>query len=436
MAELLTARSSSSCEDSASDSGSDGPDLAALLADLDPAVALALKEHQAMMARHQSGATDVDVVPAAVTPPAAPPAGMPPAGADGSSTGAAPPARSQLEETMARLRLADSNALSARENAAQQRAPADRRSGTLPLTAPVDAARTLAQRGVVRLADVLPVETCAVVRADICSLLDAAVRDGRDMVPGRSEGFGNFGTGFGFGNARMREQRWDMYLPVDGEGNCRRSLNELLVGPRAKLGQLFREVLLGEGAGEGEGSAAEGSFGSKGDDASLFDWSCFTSDPGAPRQPVHPDNRYQPTPPLLTAFVALQDITEAMGATIFLPGTHTAEAHARFTAEGDGGAAKDALLADPPEGYENALLRRGDAAIFDPRCLHCGGANTSDQRRVLLYVSFRNPHCVSDVEVPPGSMLPGGERIRLREHFGGSSSSSTHSGKAGASGGM
>ena len=69
--------------------------------------------------------------------------------------------------------------------------------------------------------------------------------------------------------------------------------------------------------------------------------------------------------------------------------------------------------------------------MFDPRTLHCGGANTSNAhgqspvaahgisavakaggiagggRRVLLYLSFRNPHCRSDVEVPPGSVLKG-----------------------------
>ena len=42
-------------------------------------------------------------------------------------------------------------------------------------------------------------------------------------------------------------------------------------------------------------------------------------------------------PGLCTAFVALQPIDAAMGATVFFPRTHTAEAHALFSdREGDG----------------------------------------------------------------------------------------------------
>jgi len=35
------------------------------------------------------------------------------------------------------------------------------------------------------------------------------------------------------------------------------------------------------------------------------------------------------------------------------------------------------------------LLRAGEAALYDGRLLHCGGANRSDQLRVLFYVTFR-----------------------------------------------
>ena len=37
--------------------------------------------------------------------------------------------------------------------------------------------------------------------------LDDATAAGRDMTPGKQNGFGNFGTGFGFGATRMKEGR-------------------------------------------------------------------------------------------------------------------------------------------------------------------------------------------------------------------------------------
>jgi hypothetical protein len=308
-----------------------------------------------------------------------------------------------LEETMGRLRLADSMKRSAREYSNQQRSPAFNNSTivALPLTKPCDAAQVLEEKGVVRLGGVLSESTCDSIAKAICSELDAAITKGRDLIPGRGEGFGNFGTGFGFGASRMKEQRWDMYLPLEGE--YRIALDELLTGENAALGELFRKMLLGDDNNDGIDD----------DHAELFDWSSFTSDPGAARQPVHPDNRFQPEPPLLTAFVALQDITLDMGPTIFLPQTHTALAHDQFNGGED---AKDQLLSTC--GYEYATLSKGDAAVFDPRCLHCGGANTSKSRRSLLYVSFRNPRCRdSNVEVPPGSMLAqqGPRRVSLRD---------------------
>lgn len=302
-----------------------------------------------------------------------------------------PPGGSSLQETMGRLRLTDSMKRSAHEYEMQLLASAPT---TLRITNPSGAAQVLKENGVVRLCNALSVSRCDTLRASICKLLDAAVSDGRDMVAGRQEGFGNFGTGFGFGASRMREKRWDMYLPIEGE--YRMVLDELLLGTEAKLGNLFREMLFGgdEDDVSGRGDKA---------DSEMFDWSSFTSDPGSARQPVHPDNRFQPEPPILTAFVALQDVTEAMGPTIFLPGTHTALAHDQFNnvcSPGD----KDELLAT--SSYEKAIISKGDTVVFDPRCLHCGDANMSESsRRVLLYVSFRNPRCRdSTVEVPPGSL--------------------------------
>ena len=185
-----------------------------------------------------------------------------------------------------------------------------------------------------------------------------------------------------------------MFMPLDGV--FRTALDELLIGTTAKLGELFRELLTVPGTDKPL--------------ATIFDWSSFTSDPGAERQPVHPDNQWQPEPPLLTALVALQDIDSDMGPTIFLPGTHCQATHARFNSD------EKADLLENSE-YKSALLRKGEVAVFDPRCLHCGGPNTSQNRRVLLYLSFRNPHCTSDVYVPPGSVFPDGRSLSLHCDF-------------------
>jgi TPR repeat protein len=128
-----------------------------------------------------------------------------------------------------------------------------------------------------------------------------------------------------------------------------------------------------------------------GEDATLYELAALVSEPGAPRQPVHPDNPYQDAAPLLTCFVALQDISIDMGPTTFLPRTHTKEAHASFDAST---AARDALLCETPARV--ALLRAGDCALFDSRTLHCGGANT-DATRAVFYFSFRNARATAPV---------------------------------------
>jgi hypothetical protein len=382
-------------DDDGDDSAAGSSHLAELLGELDPLVSAALQEHWMAVATFQDdndddddGFSDVVVDSAEVETPKAPHAGR--------------ATRTVLEETMSRMRLSDSMALSKRESESQQRAEP---SSSLDITSPEDAPRLLRTKGVVRLASVLSDEACDRAREAISAQLDHALVQGLDMVPGRSEGFGNFGTGFGFGSARMREQRWDMYLPY--EGVCRDALNELLEGSSETttpppLGSVFRSMLLNDN-------------GDNANEATLFDWSSFTSAPGSARQPVHPDNRYQEEPPLFTAFVALQDVTQDIGPTIFLPGTHTQKAHDQFNGDAE---TKDQLLSGSV--YQTALLKKGDAAVFDPRCLHCGGANTSESsRRVLLYMSFKNPRCTSDIQVPPGSMLePIDGRLLSLQDFG------------------
>ena len=150
-----------------------------------------------------------------------------------------------------------------------------------------------------------------------------------------------------------------------------------------------------------------------GPDAVLFECAALVADPRAPRQPLHPDTAYQPTkdgrpagPLVLTVFVALQDVSESMGPTVFLPGTHCNAAHVTFNSPPETGAKRN-LLANTPR--QLGTLRGGDAIIMDSRLLHCGSANDSESRRVLFYFSFRaNEACV-----PQGTLDAGLEQRQL-----------------------
>ena len=120
-----------------------------------------------------------------------------------------------------------------------------------------------------------------------------------------------------------------------------------------------------------------------GPDAELWELSAIISAPGAAPQIVHADTAYASCPSLITTFVALQDVSTAMGPTCFVPGTHNDKAaHMRF-------------MEDPLEVLSDAdgracVLDIGDAAVYDSRILHRGGTNRSDRLRALLCITFRH----------------------------------------------
>jgi ectoine hydroxylase-related dioxygenase (phytanoyl-CoA dioxygenase family) len=124
----------------------------------------------------------------------------------------------------------------------------------------------------------------------------------------------------------------------------------------------------------------------------------MVSEPGARRQPVHPDTPCgaaplaggeEPPPVVVTGFVALQDVTRAMGPTLLWRGTHTVAAHAAWEEE------KVGFLERTPSHV--ALLSRGDMLLFDSRALHCGGENSAadGQRRRLFYFSFKRANAAT-----------------------------------------
>lgn len=147
------------------------------------------------------------------------------------------------------------------------------------------------------------------------------------------------------------------------------ALNELLDPIDGALGPLWAELC--------------------GEDAPLYELCSLVTWPGSLRQSVHPDAAHQPNPPLFAAFIATQDITEEMGPTLFLPGTQLpGPVRAKF----DDVSTRQEMIAEYPT-PKAALLKAGDLAIFDMRCLHVGQANRPDSGmcRVLFNLTFRNP---------------------------------------------
>jgi hypothetical protein len=193
----------------------------------------------------------------------------------------------------------------------------------------------------------------------------------------------------GFGNVFSRENRYDMYLRNEGVFND--ALHSLFENGSI-LGSLF-DILFDGRSGV------------------FHEFSALISDPGSACQPIHPDSTFTETAQLFTCFIALQDITQEMGPTTFLPRTHTRSCHESHQAT-DG--SRYEFLASCE--YRQSLLGRGDVAIMDSRTMHYGGANISDghgftnEQRALMYFTIRNPlHSETGMEedyMPNGSIWP------------------------------
>ena len=185
--------------------------------------------------------------------------------------------------TMARLQCADSKSLAAD----QQSSLAD---WTTLQPTPV-AAEVLRKEGCLVLEGMLPVAICDALRAEVDSALDSAIAAHAD-------------SGEAFGSVLVRQNRWDMHLRETGV------VAEALRTVRVGVAQVLRGLL-------------------SADDAdvvpTLIELSSLISDPGAPRQPIHPDVQFDSGSPQYTVFVALQDTTAEMGPTLFLPQTVRAQ---------------------------------------------------------------------------------------------------------------
>ena len=284
-------------------------------------------------------------------------------------------------------------------------------SGAASVTAALEA------DGVVRVNGAITKELASELRECVQRELEDAMRDTREDAD-------TYGDAWQarFGNVLSRPNRHDVKL----------SLESPLV--RAALTSLLSTL---------EPAIAR----TLGADAELYELAALVSLPGASRQPVHPDTPIAATKgtdqgaTILTAFTALQDVEPAMGPTLFLPATHTAEAHEEFFTydnfelsfsafsdeeeeseleqqqeDAESAAARAAAADELLEKWSTwrSELSAGDVSLFDSRCLHAGDENASANPRILFYCSFIKAHHASSCE---GTLLEGLRRKHKLEEW-------------------
>mmetsp|Transcript_46632 Transcript_46632/g.87009 ORF Transcript_46632/g.87009 Transcript_46632/m.87009 type:complete len:378 (+) Transcript_46632:45-1178(+) len=227
-------------------------------------------------------------------------------------------------------------------------------------------AAVLKREGVVRVDGALSAELCDELRAFVLSQRAQYVLDVESGVARQQERFSDVLLKGG-------DTRCDLRLPL--EEPVLEALGQAFGRETSALSMLVEKVLTKK--------------------AVLRECASLVSSPGSHRQTCHSDTPYQKQPPLLTCFIALQDICDMdLGPTVFLPRTHTAAAHETFGQ--DNPAFRDEQLRTTPSVC--GLLKKGDVAVFDSRLFHLGDANRSTdppQDRVLFYATWRNPKVTS-----------------------------------------
>jgi hypothetical protein len=280
-------------------------------------------------------------------------------------------------------------------------------------------AQVLESEGLVCIENVLPDSLADTLRTYLVDLRDRSRRDVESGVVQDSRDR--------FADVLLNQNRCDLKVPL-GPEPVHRALRHLLSPDRTILRDLIEKVF-------DRYCGDDGGF--TGGDATLYELNCFMSQSGARRQLVHADNVcfsvadaddgtddpaagsfssaaastvLEPSEPImLTCFVALQDVDETMGPTYFLPGTNNLESHRQFFETSAADAVASLSLSGPPStesllsSKERLLstrkvvmgtLRKGSCILFDPRTLHCAGANVcvdTDKTRALFYFSFKNP---------------------------------------------
>jgi hypothetical protein len=251
----------------------------------------------------------------------------------------------------------------------------------------IEQAKVLEQEGVIRIDQVL--SNC------VADQLRAHILEQQIVAQTRTEDDPSTSHSY-YGIENRRKNRCDLQLSLlqggykadhggvvngDEPNLVAEALQELL-GTNGSIRQLYEHLV-----------TLQGEF---------YELAALVTNPGSQRQTVHPDLPFKEKAPLYVIFIALQDVTLAMGPTSFLLRTHTKEKNEKFNIQSE----KDQLL----EKAENrfSTLKKGDAVVFDARILHCGNANDpiDGSTRVLFNFSFRNPQVTGNLGYP-GSIRPG-----------------------------
>lgn len=139
-------------------------------------------------------------------------------------------------------------------------------------------------------------------------------------------------------------------------------------------------------------------------DAELWECSAIIAAAGSAPQILHGDTVFTSHPQVFTALIALQDVERNTGPTRFVPRTQSGikgeSAHELLEIDNnhstsDGGQASGHVEKYAPRvSSVVALLRAGEASLFDSRTLHCGGPHEPEGveplERVVFVLSFRH----------------------------------------------
>lgn len=252
--------------------------------------------------------------------------------------------------------------------------------------------RTPAQRYAAQQAKVL--ERDGVLRIDstlsqdLCDRLRVHVLRQEELVAVETAKVEAVSTEY-YGVENRRKNRCDLLLSLISDQNDKEDDSSIIpdvlqqiLGADGTLRSLYESLVTNEGE--------------------FYEFATVITHPGSDRQQVHPDLPHRKEAPLYVIFLALQDVTREMGPTTFLLGTHTSEERAKFDDHGR----KDEQL--QTANSRLALLKKGDAVLFDARTLHCGNANeeVGGATRAMFNFSFRNPKEVGSLGYC-GSMRPG-----------------------------
>ena len=253
---------------------------------------------------------------------------------------------------------------------------------------PTVVGKLLERDGCISIPNVLSHETADLLSQFINDELDRSKADITNNIVPFDERFGGVNCR---GLQGLFGTRQDLYLPMTNS-IVKQATTELI----NSLKSLLYEIV--------------------GPEAMIHEISSIISDPGAPRQVIHTDTAYLPSTQypnvsmdsLYTFFVALQDIDDNMGQTIFLPSTHTSDIHLLWNVKSQ--KQKEILLEN--RFIVKSNLKKGDISIFDSRLLHCGEANTSNKRRILFYLTISR-----QINWPLPNGLHGSNSIRSKDKW-------------------